>query len=396
MKILLITPGILPVPATSGGAVENLIDYYLQKQNKNEITVFSCKSGNFNINNYKNVKFNFINDKLFSYRLLRKFNDKILKSNENYYLKKVKKLVKKNNENYDIVIVENQLDFIIPMEKIFKDKIILHLHNDYLYKEIKNSEKIGSKCRNVFCVSNYVKSRVDTVPTIKKSCVLYNGIDLEKFNNNIEQNKKEYVRKKYSIKKSNIVFLYTGRLQQKKGIKELIVAFIKLLDDFPNIKLLIVGSYFYSKYQSNPFLNELKQLSREYKKQIIFTGYVDYNEIPTIYKICDVQVIPSICEDACPLTVIEGMAAGLPLIVSKSGGIPELVNKNCAICIGKNEKFIENLYLNMKKFILDKNKREKMKIASLENSKKFSIDNYVKNFNRLLVEEIKDKNGFKE
>ena len=66
--------------------------------------------------------------------------------------------------------------------------------------------------------------------------LLYNGIDTEKFNVNIDIEKE---RKKFNIKKEDRVFLYTGRIVKEKGIKELVLAFNKIKNK--NYKLIIVG-----------------------------------------------------------------------------------------------------------------------------------------------------------
>ena len=56
-----------------------------------------------------------------------------------------------------------------------------------------------------------------------------------------------------------------------------------------------------------------------------------------VYSAADIQVVPSMFDDPCPLTVIEGMVMGLPQIVSISGGIPEEVSDENAIKESRNK-----------------------------------------------------------
>jgi spore coat protein SA len=64
-----------------------------------------------------------------------------------------------------------------------------------------------------------------------------------------------------------------------------------------------------------------------------------------------ILVVPSIWEDPCPLTVIEGLSNGCALVTSNKGGIPEIVKKN-AIVIKKMSS--ENLYKKIKTLIVNK------------------------------------------
>ena len=67
-----------------------------------------------------------------------------------------------------------------------------------------------------------------------------------------------------------------------------------------------------------------------------------------IYQLADISVIPSLCEDAAPLVAVEAMASGLPLIVTKSGGIPEYVSRKCALILEKDNQLIPNLQKSLK------------------------------------------------
>ena len=120
--------------------------------------------------------------------------------------------------------------------------------------------------------------------------------------------------------------------------------------------------------------------SLELKSKIIFSGFISYGNIPSIIKIADVGIIPSICEDALTLTALEDMASGLPLIVTRSGGIPEAVDEKCAIILEKDNldelpnylaKAIINLYENPER-------RKDMSNYAVERSKLFSKESYIK------------------
>lgn len=364
MKIAVLTSGILPVPAVLGGAVENLIDYYLEYNNQHQlhdITVYSIAPPRFaSIVNTPNTHYHYIDTTSWWGRLKRHlfvrthpigyYNAYI----EYFFHQALKDIAKKE---YDVIILENRPGYAIPVSKVSKAKIIIHLHNDLLNKDSKDAKEICKECHKVITVSNYIKGRVETIGADIPIETVYNGIDLERF----------YLatpidRKTLGFKEDDFIVVYSGRLIKEKGIEELIDAFIQL-KDYPSIKLLILGGSFYGISQNNPFLDTLKKKCETIKKQIVFTGFIPYEQLPNYLKVGDVAVVPSMWEEPFGLTCVEAMAAGLPLITTNSGGIPEIC-MNAAHVIDKKE--ISNLlYLQILSLYKDSptlNKLDKIEI----------------------------------
>lgn len=117
-----------------------------------------------------------------------------------------------------------------------------------------------------------------------------------------------------------LVFLSVGVLNERKGVKELILAWSlveKNLND--RCTLVIIGS--------GPMESELKHLSQQLGlRKIVFQNTVDYNEIARYYAAADVFVMPTL-EDNWSLVVPEAMTCGLPVACSKYNGCyPELIS----------------------------------------------------------------------
>ena len=106
-----------------------------------------------------------------------------------------------------------------------------------------------------------------------------------------------------------------------------------------------------------------------------------------IYNMADVQVVPSMFDDPCPLTVIEGMVMGLPQIVTQSGGIPEEVTDKNAIIVDRNNIVLE-LREAMARLINNKELRKVMAKNSLERAKNFDMKIYNQKFYKLLENEF--------
>ena len=372
MRVLIIPPGVLPIPAIKGGAVEKLIETYInenEKQHKIDFTIYTIQNNSNNNLKYKNTEFKYIqNDKL-TYKIERAFrwiiNNKLPKIHiGNVYISKVVKALKNDNTNYDVIIVENNPFAILKLRKIFpKTKIILHLHNDYLNIKTKKAKRILNLYDEIIAISKYIKSRVDDIEKTEKVKVIYNGVNTDIFSKNIEPQILEKAKEIKGIEKDEIVLLYTGRLVEEKGVKELIEATNRIIDTNPNIKLLIIGSKASSDSKKDLFINKINNISKKHEKNIIFVGFVQYEKLPIFHQISNIQIIPSKWEEPLGNVVIEGMASGIKQIVTNSGGIPEIVQGTAASIIEIND-LEENLYKSICENI------EKEKYQRVRNEKK--------------------------
>lgn len=393
MKIAVVTPGVLPVPAVKGGAVETLIDYVVDYNEcflNHEITVYGIydnKLSAYTSLSYKKACFNLLNQQSFKYRLKRKiyslFKDTYYyNSFLDYFAVAVGKKI--SCMQFDIIVVENRPGFILPLSLCTNAKIVLHLHNDTLDKETKYAKDIVDCCSGILTVSDYVKQKVCSITPTDKVHVVYNGIDLERFKNPQVFN---FSRSILSLSNDDFVVVYTGRIEPIKGVKELLEAFI-LLSAYKKIKLLIVGGNFDASNIEDQFITEMRQLASLIQEQVFFTGFQPYEKIPEILSLCDMAVIPSICEDALTMTSLEDMAVGLPLVVTKSGGIPEAVDEKCAIIVDKDSNLVENLAKSILILYNDQNMRQEMSKHAKERSTLFAKDRYSESFFQILQKSL--------
>lgn len=134
----------------------------------------------------------------------------------------------------------------------------------------------------------------------------YNEIvTLHNFVNESERN--DYVLGEYAF--------YLGRLSKEKGILNLIEA----IGDIPNAKLLIAGD--------GPERERIEAYISEHKLdgRITLLGYQNQDSIHKYITNSRFVVIPSICNENCPYSVLEAMEIGKPIVASRIGGIPELI-----------------------------------------------------------------------
>ena len=385
MKILMIGSEFKPTPAFEGGAVSTLIDNYLlhnEQTKKHDITVYSIKSKKISIDSLKRFQkseFRYIDRYSLRYnieKILRGIINRVFGANtvERVYIRQIVADLRKRKEltSYDIIIVENRAIFTEYLKKILGNKIILHLHSDSLNIKTKRAKEIIESCKEIWCVSDFIKKRVEEVIDLGNAKILYNGVDLEKFTKEITVKEKQEFLNKYNLKEEDKIILYTGRLMPEKGVYELICAFQKLEVTTTDIKLLIVGGPKDESVNINDFVEKIYKMKSD---KIIFTGELSYDDMPIAYNIADIQVVPSIVNEAFGLSVVEGMASSTALIVTNKGGIPEIV-ENTSIPIIDTENLTENISVELSKLLSDEELRKRIITQAKTVSEKFSLDNY--------------------
>ena len=122
--------------------------------------------------------------------------------------------------------------------------------------------------------------------------------------------------------------------------------------------------------------------SEPIKDNVVFTGFVNYDQVLSFLKMADIAVVPSMWEEPFGLTVVEAMAAGLPLITTRSGGIPEICEGVATIV--ERENIVDNLAAAIIDLYQHPEKRKLMSAASLKRSKLFDKETYAKKFFAIL------------
>ncbi len=225
----------------------------------------------------------------------------------------------------------------------------------------------------------YVFSKADitTAPTkelknelesygIKNVLYVPNGVAFKKF----KKADKESFIKKYRIPSNKPVVLYVGRVSFEKKIDCLIRAFKKL----PKATLVIVGK--------GPSLENYKQLAESIDlENVVFTGYVPDELLPSAYACADVFVSPSDTE-TFGLTFVEAMYFGLPVVGTDRLGAKEVIND------GKNGFLVKPddegaLAAKISKLLKSPPLRRKLGSQGKKDAKKYNMERISAQFMKL-------------
>ncbi len=399
MKLLIINYHALPLPPVRGGAVEFLVDAFLRYNEEHalhDITVYSIfdEAAAQQANVYHHTTFRYVKIQSLFDKLSRAVRHMINRMPciyvGNVYIAKILQQ-ERDLEQYDAIILENAPEFALKFPKACSKKLILHLHNDYLNESTKLANKIFHRFSKIFTISNTLGDSVRTISPSNKIMTLYNGVDLNRFSFSTE--KRLAVRKKYGLSVSNVVLMYCGRIVPEKGVLELVNAFSKLPNTDHNLKLLIVGSAGYGKNTQSEYINEVYSASNS---DVIFTGYIPYDEIADLYCAADIGVIPSTCNDAFNLTTIEFLANGIPVVISDCGAMKELVNEGCSTIAHSKTSYESQLQQAITQMI-DRCQQhpESTRECALSTAHNFSIDIYCRRYHTLLESTAGDAYGEK-
>lgn len=205
----------------------------------------------------------------------------------------------------------------------FYDHYLKHIKLDYGWAK-KLSWKITifyyNFCDLVLSPSQALADALASQGLKRPIIVLRNTIDTNLFKPAAGRQDKEISKNALGVKGDSIC--YIGRVSYEKSIDQVVRAFYHMLKQKPDLTLMVAGG--------GPEKDNLEKLAKKLgiEKQIIFTGFYKYDDsVVKILQANEIFLTASKSENM-PLTVIEAMATGLPLVMVKENGLAELIKEN--------------------------------------------------------------------
>lgn len=176
------------------------------------------------------------------------------------------------------------------------------------------------------------------------------------------------------LKKENVVFpnvnnnnkgpvlLLTGRISPEKGIFELPGIFRKAKESIPGLRMLIAGT--------GPSENELRAIFPEAE----FTGWIDHDRLPEVYKSADLLILPSRF-DTFSCVVLEALSCGLPVIAYNTKGPKDIIQDSVN---GFLAETAEEMSQGIVSYLSEKDNHDSFKKAAVARANDYTSDRILK------------------
>lgn len=236
--------------------------------------------------------------------------------------------------------------------------------------KIKQREKLGiEKSDKVITVSEWMKNEMLDRFTVEpdKVVVINNG------RRNLEASNFS-PRAEHDLGDAFFVF-YVGRLAEQKGVRYLLYAAQKILQEFDNVKFVIGGR--------GPLLEPLQEFTDLLgtADDVIFTGFIPEERLSSYYSEADVFVSPSLHEPF-GMTLLEARKQGTPVISTPAGALESLKEGSGFTSI--NQRCSQDIYRAIKQLIAgqDPAHTTASKTYSWQETAKKTLEVYRQVFNR--------------
>jgi len=203
----------------------------------------------------------------------------------------------------------------------YRGVIVLHLQNDHLgHWDRSMLDQLATSIDGLVTCSNYLarQSSPRSKLLAEKTRVVFNGVDTSTFV------PKPELRERKSI-------FFVGSFVPAKGPLQLMQAYAKILQTHPEAKLIVGGSTSFGVYEETKYVKEVRHLAeslrKQFEAQIEFPGYIHHDRsLPGFFQRATVFTSPSIFQEPFGLVNAEAMACATPVVGSKRGGIPEVLD----------------------------------------------------------------------
>jgi glycosyltransferase involved in cell wall biosynthesis len=336
LRVALVSSGLIPIPPTRGGAVEEYV-YQLSRHLRRlgidavviDANYDSSRVVYEDVNGAQVIRVPTAKPSVgFKERILKEI---LFGSTTASYI---------NREDFDVVHVNTAwVGFTLALRRNagkHKSQGFVYTCHNPLWPE--DRVHVGEKI--VRLVEGYTMKIANTVIALNKTMqkaltekakvdprkmvIVPNGVDTEFFRPGL---KNEQILSEYGLEEQSYI-LFVGRVSPEKGVHILLRAFKQIVNYIPkDFKLVVVGplSSAFNSAQPSSYAEAMMRYSKEeLGERVVFTGAIDRNSLRILYSNAYCFVLPSLAE-AFPMVLLEAMASGTPPMGSTAGGIPDII-----------------------------------------------------------------------
>ena len=308
-------------------------DFFKYSEFKENNFIFGNTDGkDYLTKNYINIKINNLKSKL--------------SSSTNEYCKNF--IEKTKDSNFDIIEIHNRPLVFNYLKPKLNSKFILYFHNDPLSmagsRSIKERIKLLNEIDKIIFVSKWVQTRffenLDN-KLVNKTEIVYPSIHQEK-----------------KVYKKNKKIIFVGKLNESKGYDIYKNSVTRILDEFVDWKAYSIGD----ESRKRPVINHKSHQE---------LGFMRHKKVLEFLNKSEIVVVPSRWEEPFGRTALESSSRACATIISNKGGLPETTDH----CIILKKLDSNELYIQLKKLIVNTKLRKKIQANGFKNVKHLIKDN---------------------
>lgn len=234
------------------------------------------------------------------------------------YAKKVVAAIRARGLEKLPFFLHNDPEMAVYLREQFPKARIVHLFHNANECSASNRQKFGSAVNVAAGVSNYISRWQSEFFGIGNGKVktIYNGVDVERFSPLAEE------------PEGKPVINFVGRTDNAKAPDLILRAAKKLAARTTDFAVQILGARYYWGTEPDDYQRLLDSLSKDLEDAGISVrrpGVVSRHAMVGELQKAHIHVVPSRWDEPCALTLFEGMAIGLPVVASRTGGTPEVI-----------------------------------------------------------------------
>ncbi len=226
----------------------------------------------------------------------------------------------------DTVWIHNRPEYAAALSGPIRERggrSVLHMHNAHLSQWITRGNRMPGVDLYVF-VSKFLEGEARESGALRmQSDVLYNGADSTIF----------YPAREGVTRRNVPTVLYAGRLVPEKGVHVFLEAMDRLWRSGVSLQGIVIGSGGFGDQKPSNYVRRLRQMV---PPNVRFEGYCSGTKLGDRFRDADIFCQPSCWHDPFPLAVLEAMACSLPVVTTKSGGIPEALAKGGGVMVTRD------------------------------------------------------------
>jgi glycosyltransferase involved in cell wall biosynthesis len=268
--------------------------------------------------------------------------------------------IKRHSLETETFLLHNDPELAVVLRERFpRARLFHHFHNPVECRS-RFLTRFRHAVDGVFAVSSYVAEVVTRIYGLQSVSVVHNGVDLERFS------------PADRACGERITLNFLGRTGIEKAPDLFLRAALKLASEGVGLRVQLVGSNHWGRWEADAFQTELAKLCEDLRiagAEVIQTGHVSRADVPEKLQAADIHVVPSRWEEPCALSLLEGMAAGLAVVASQTGGTAEILGRAGKLFAKNSEA---ELHCHLKELVSNQCERVRLAKAARERAMGFT------------------------